>query len=156
MPTRIQAGSHGNGGSETIVPPRYMKECKRSPRAGEDLSRAMTNDSHSRCSSAKSRIATMLSLNLTFSAPFPPTYSVLGCPGRERITPSQTAFMSEEEIWTLLAYGRARRAALGKRPERKSSVWEDWPTRPLGEDCGVSGGVSRPVETFLTIGIGED
>jgi len=98
----------------------YIKECRRSPSEGDDLSKAMTIAEHCKLSSAKSNSATILSLRLMDCALLPSTYNVLGWPGNSRTTPSKAAPMFGAEIATLLAYGKAARPWRGKRVNRKS------------------------------------
>jgi hypothetical protein len=59
-PTKTYAGSTWKSGFVITVPPTYISECRRSPRAVEALSNAMTRAEHPRLSSARSKRATML------------------------------------------------------------------------------------------------
>lgn len=150
----------------TTVPPTYINECNNSPKAGDFRSRAITNAEHPKCSSARSRRATIVSRNCTFSAPLPSTYKVLflwdllAGSGKSRITPSQTVPRPGDEIFTLLACGKAVIPECGNKVVRKSRAADDCLALmdemllpdPLKEDSGVGGGVASaegPNETNL-------
>lgn len=62
-PTNTYAGCTGKSGLATTAPPTYMRACSRQLRAGEAFSRAITSAEHWRCSSARSKSATMLKIN---------------------------------------------------------------------------------------------
>lgn len=128
-PTKTNAGSTLKSGLVTTVPPTYIRECRILPRFGEERSRTMMSEVHSKLSSARSRRATMLcgregkvnkepdnqglskylSRRLTDSALLPSTYNVLSEPGISKTTPSKSAPRLGAEMDTLFAYGRAER-----------------------------------------------
>jgi len=132
-----------------MLPPTYMNEWMMSPRAGDDLSRAMTRAEQWKHSSARSNRATMLSLRLTLWAALPSTYKAFGLPGISSTTPSKVAPILGAEMATLLAYGNASRPSRGKIVNRKSKAsLHSCLSFPLAISSssslsGVKGGVAR-------------